>query len=193
MDAATRVTFLEGDRIYLRPLEESDANGPYPSWLNDALVCQGNSHHVYPYSRRQASGFIQHAYDANSDIILAIILKETDQHIGNIALQRINLIYRCADLSWLLGDQEQWGKGYGLEAGRLLLAHGFSALNLHRIGCATFDTNTAMRKLAQTLGMTQEGVRRQAAYKEGQYLDVVEFGILREEFERQPTQAKPLT
>jgi len=32
--------------------------------------------------------------------------------------------------------------------------------------------------------MIEEGVRRQAAYKDGRYLDVVEYGLLRAEFER---------
>ena len=53
-----------------------------------------------------------------------------------------------------------------------------------RIGCATFETNVGMRKLAGALGMIEEGVRRQAAYKDGRYLDVVEYGLLRAEFER---------
>jgi len=176
--------FIEGDRLYLRPLSEHDADGPYPSWLNDEIVCQGNSHHVYPYSKKQAIDYIQNATSTDQELILAIVLKEGGLHIGNIALQRINWIYRSAEFTILLGDKSQWGKGYGLEAGRLLIKHGFSALNLNRIECATFETNVAMKKLALALGMGEEGVRRQAAYKDGQYLDIVDFGILREEFKR---------
>ena len=39
-----------------------------------------------------------------------------------------------------------------------------------------------MRKLAAYLGMKEEGQRRQARYKLGRYVDVVEFGLLRDEF-----------
>lgn len=175
-------TFIEGERIYLRPLRDQDAEGPYPFWLNDMEVCEGTSHGIYPYSKKNALDYIQQANNADQALILAIVLHENDLHIGNIALQRINWIYRTAEFAILLGDKNQWGKGYGLEAGRLLIAHGFSALNLNRIECATFDSNEGMRKLALTLGMQQEGVRRKAAYKNGVFLDIVEFGVLREEF-----------
>jgi len=183
-DVGSQPKFLEGDRLYLRSLSEGDADGPYTGWLNDAVVSQGTSHHVYPYSKQQAIEYIQRAASTQTALILAIVLKEGDRHIGNIALQQINWIHRSAEFAILLGDTEQWGRGCGLEAGHLLLRHGFMTLNLNRIGCATFETNVGMRKLAGALGMIEEGVRRQAAYKDGRYLDVVEYGLLRAEFER---------
>jgi hypothetical protein len=42
--------FLSGKMVCLRPFESDDSKGPYPNWLNDAEVCAGNSHHVYPYT-----------------------------------------------------------------------------------------------------------------------------------------------
>lgn len=174
--------FIEGERLCLRPLVEEDADGPYPAWLNDSEVCKGNSHGVYPYSRTQAIEYIQYAATASDELILAVDLKDGGRHIGNIALQRIHKIYRSAEFSILLGDRNEWGKGYGLEAGRLLLNHGFSELNLNRIACATFETNIGMRKLALALGMKQEGVRAQAAFKDGKYLDIIEFGVLMKDY-----------
>ncbi len=40
-----------------------------------------------------------------------------------------------------------------------------------------------MRRVAERLGMREEGVRRQAAFKDGAYVDVVEYGVLRAEYE----------
>jgi RimJ/RimL family protein N-acetyltransferase len=182
----TLTPFLVGKALYLRPLSVDDADGPYPGWLNDANVCRGNSHHVYPYAREAAIEYIERAANSHEDLILAIVLKTGDRHIGNIALQRIHWVSRSAEFAILLGDTGQWGKGYGLEAARLLIHHGFSSLNLLRIACATFEANVAMRKLAAALGMKEEGIRRQAAYKDGRYLDVIEFGLLRDECEGLP-------
>jgi RimJ/RimL family protein N-acetyltransferase len=39
-----------------------------------------------------------------------------------------------------------------------------------------------MRKLALRLGMQEEGVRRQAMFKDGRYHDVVEYGVLAEDW-----------
>jgi [ribosomal protein S5]-alanine N-acetyltransferase len=179
---AEGVPFLTGERIYLRALMESDADGPYAAWFNDPEVCQGNSHHVFPYTKEAALGYIRHAKETRTELILAIVLKDSHRHIGNIALQGIHQLYRSAEFSILIGDKETWSKGFGKEAALLLLAHGFDTLNLNRISCGTFAGNAGMRKLAEGLGMKKEGERREAAWKNGKFVDVVEYGILRSEF-----------
>ncbi len=175
-----RRIFLSGTRVNLRPLEETDAKGAYVDWLNDAEVCHGNSHHVFPYSEEKASSFIRQSYSSES-LVLAITLKEENIHIGNIALQKIHPINRSAEFAILVGDKRFWGKGHGKEAGLLIIQHGFNQLNLRRIDCATFRNNEGMKRLALALGMKEEGVRKQAIYKNGEYLDVIEFGLLRNE------------
>ena len=62
--------------------------------------------------------------------------------------------------------------------GSLLIQHAFNQLNLHRVYCGTLDTNIGMKKLAVKFGMQEEGRRRDAIYKNGEYVDIVEFGIL---------------
>ena len=175
--------FLVGEHIYLRALVEEDADGEYINWFNDEEVCRGNSHHVFPHTRKKLLEYISHAHQTSSEFILAIVLKSSNKHIGNIAFQDIHQVYRCADLTIIIGEKSEWGKGYGLEAARLLLHHGFAAMNLHRISCATYETNEAMRKIALTLGMKEEGRRVEAAYKNGEYIDFVEYGILKSDYE----------
>jgi [ribosomal protein S5]-alanine N-acetyltransferase len=177
--------FLRGQRVHLRALVEADADGPYPGWLNDDQVCRGNSHHVFPYTRAAALDYIRQAATRRDELILAITLAADGRHVGNIALQRIHPIYRSAELSIVLGDRDVWGQGVGKEACRLLCDHGFAALNLHRIGCGTFADNLAMQRLALALGMTEEGRRRQAAFKDGRWVDVIEYGVLRAEYQVQ--------
>jgi RimJ/RimL family protein N-acetyltransferase len=175
-------SFLVGPRLYLRGLLEEDADGPYRHWFNDAEVCSGNSHHVFPYTQQAALAYIRHAAQTRDDLILAVVLRTGHRHIGNIALQHIHPVNRSAELAVVLGDRTAWGKGYASEAARLLCDHGFAALNLHRIACGTFEGNTAMRRLALSLGMREEGRRRQAAFKEGRYVDLIEYGVLRDEY-----------
>ena len=174
--------FLEGQRLYLRPLSEVDAEGEYPSWLNSAKVCAGNSHHLYPYSNKQAIEYIRQIQLSRTDLVLAIVQKNDDRHIGNIALQSINPIHRSAELSILIGDPDSWGLGYATEASQLICKQGFEALNLRRIGCGTYANNIGMQRVAIAIGMKKEGVRRQAIFKDGQYLDLIEYGLLRDEY-----------
>jgi len=176
------IPFLVGKSIFLRPLKESDINGPYPAWLNDAEVCGGNSHHIFPFRTQNAVTYIEKAHGDLNHLLLAVVRNKDGEHIGNIALDKINYINRSAELTILIGDKSCWNKGYGKEAARLICDHGFFTLNLHRISCGTFENNTAMCSLAEYLGMTEEGRRREAAYKDGRYLGVVEYGVLKPEY-----------
>ena len=179
-----RTGFLKGRHIYLRPLVAEDAEGDYLQWFNDEEICRGNSHHVIPHTKEKILDYIRHARTTSEEFILAIALNETGKHIGNVAFQGIDLVYRSADLTIIIGDKSAWGKGIGMEAAGLLLNHGFNTMNLHRISCATFDSNTAMKRLALSLGMKEEGRRREAAYKDGKYVDVIEFGILKDDYDK---------
>jgi RimJ/RimL family protein N-acetyltransferase len=178
---STPPPFLQGQHIYLRVLTDEDASGDYPAWLNDAEVCRGNSHHVFPYPKEAALDYIRKVRESTTNLALAIVLREDHRHIGNITLQSIHPINRSAEFAMLIGDKSAWGKGYGLEAGQLMCQHGFETLNLHRIYCGTFADNAGMIGLAHALGMKEEGRRREAAFKDGKYLDIVEFGLLESE------------
>jgi ribosomal-protein-alanine N-acetyltransferase len=179
----SRIVFLEGERIYLRALSSQDLSPTYMQWLNDAEVCRHNSHAVFPNDEERMQRFLQNTRSSsNSQVVLAIIDKQTDKHIGNLSLQNINWISRNAEFAILLGDKEFWGKGIGEEAAKLVVAYGFERLNLHRIYCGTLAGNKGMQKLAQKLKMEQEGVRREAIFKEGKYEDIVEFGVLKNDF-----------
>jgi RimJ/RimL family protein N-acetyltransferase len=185
-DEDTRTpAFLTGERVVLRPLSLTDADGPYPGWFNDPVVCRYNSHHVYPYTREQAIEYIR-SVAGGPDLVLAIDDRETGAHVGNVSLQEIDQRSRTAEFAIVIGDREAWGKGVGAEAGWLILDHGFRELNLRRVAAGTSAANTGMRRLAQRLGMREEGTRRQAMYKDGEYHDIVEFGVLRDEFQEVP-------
>ena len=176
------IPFLIGRESYLRPLVESDIEGPYPTWFNDAEACRGNTHHIFPYTAENARSYVRLANSGRRHLVLAIVRRKDGVHIGNIALDKIDYINRTADLTIMIGDKTCWGQGYGKETAHLICDHGFFVLNLNRIGCGTFDDNVAMRKLAEYLGMVEEGRRRQAVYKLGRYIDVIEYGVLRHEY-----------
>lgn len=181
-----RRPFLVGERVYLRGLDVEDLQGGYADWLNDAEVCRFNSHHRFPYSVEAARRYIESVNGSRAQIVLAIATRANDLHIGNVSLQNIDPISRGAEFAILLGDKAHWGQGYSREASELIVDHGFRELHLHRLYCGTDERNEGMRKLAAALGMKPEGVRRQAIFKDGAFRDVLEYGVLRDEFYARP-------
>ena len=174
--------FLIGNKIYLRSLELEDLSGNYVSWLNDPEVCRYNSHHFFQYTNQKAINYISKINNSFSEIVLAIILSENNLHVGNISLQNINLINRSAELAILIGDKNYWGKGIAKSSIKLLLDHGFLSLNLHRIYLGTPRENVSMQKIAIYFGMKNEGVKRDAFFKNGEFFDILDFAILQNEY-----------
>lgn len=176
------IEFLSGEHVYLRPLTEGDVSGPYLKWFNDPEVSAANGHHYRPFTKDAALAYVRGQADNAGEIVLAIAARDDDRHIGNVTLKRIDAIAKSAEFAIVIGDKTAWGKGYGKEVGRLLLDHAFHELNLERVHCGTYETNIGMQKLAAFLGMKEEGRRRKAAFKGNRYLDILEYGVLREEY-----------
>jgi [ribosomal protein S5]-alanine N-acetyltransferase len=168
------------DEYFLRSLVESDLDGPYPTWFEDQDVCCNNSHGNFFKTKDHFKAYFD-ALNFEDRIVFAMCHID-DGHVGNISLQAISFIDRSAEFAILIGDKRHWGKGLGLLAGKRLIAHGFNKLDLQRIHCGTAASNHGMIKLATTLGMEHEGTRREHLYLNGNRVDLLEYGLLRSEF-----------
>jgi len=172
--------FLIGNRLHLRPLDIRDIEGNYITWFDDAEISAWNSHHIFPKSKKQVEEYI---LNPSADrIALAIVSSSDNVHIGNISLQNIDFISRTAEYAIILGEKAYWGKGYAKEASNLIITHGFNSLNLRRISLGTTDKNVSMKKLAVSLGFVEEGRLREHMYRNGMYVDVIQFGLLKSEW-----------
>jgi len=172
---------LESKNISLRPLTLEDAEENYPHWFNDKEVTKYNSHGDIHYTKEMAIEYITSVTGKDTIKVFAIILKENNQHIGNISLQNIDIKNRSAEFAILIGETQTYSKGIGFEASSLILKYGFNDLNLHRIYCGTSSKNISMQKLALKLGMHQEGIKRDAMLKNSQFVDIIEYALLEDE------------
>lgn len=84
-----KMPFIIGTQIYLRPLEHRDLNERYLSWLNDPGVSRYLESGIFPYTKDELERFYKQVTKSPDQVILAIVDKETDQHIGNVKLGRI--------------------------------------------------------------------------------------------------------
>lgn len=96
--------------------------------------------------------------------------------------------------SWNLGDgwvgigvgqRSDWSKGYGTDAMRVLLRYAFTEINLRRVSLSLFAYNPRAQRAYEKAGFVLEGRMRQAHHRDGQRLDELLMGILREEWEEQ--------
>ena len=79
---------------------------------------------------------------------------------------------------------EFWGNGYATEAARLLVIYSLDELNARRVEAMVQADNPASERILAKLGFQEEGRKREAYYKEGEYKDISFWRLLRSEFER---------
>lgn len=173
--------FLVGEKVYLRRLERKDLEGNYFDWLNDYEVTRWLETGTFPNSIEAMESWFEKMDSSPNDIIFAVCDKETDRHMGNIRIH-INWVDRTAETGRIIGEKDFRGKGYGFESLKLAIDYCFKRLNLNRVGGGTVAGNIPALKTWEKLGYTIEGRLRKAAYRDGEYHDIIRAGILREEW-----------
>jgi RimJ/RimL family protein N-acetyltransferase len=165
------------ENVYLRALEPSDLDRMW-KWHNDSGLYEmlvGAFRHV---SHAAEEAWIrQKAAYSQTEIQLAICLKEGDQHIGNINLRSIDWVSRHAQVGVFIGEEDHWSKGYGQQAMRLILRHAFNDLGLRRVHLIVLDDNDRAIRAYEKCGFIVEGRLRQHAYKQGKFRDLIFMGI----------------
>ena len=58
----------------------------------------------------------------------------------------------------------------------------FNELRLHHIEMSAFDDNIPLLKFQENLGCISEDLKREAAFKNGGYKNIVTLGCLKDEF-----------
>ncbi len=177
-----KIVFLEGNKLFLRPLEEKVINERYLSWLNDKEVIKYMEAGIFPTTLKELKDFFHKVNKSKTDIMLAIVDKRKNLHIGNIKLGKINWIHRFADLGIMIGEKKYWGKGYGQEACKLLLEYAFNRLNLNKVILGVYANHKPAIKTYQEVGFKIEGRIRKLLNFEGKYVDKIVMGISQSEF-----------
>lgn len=164
--------------ISLRPLRPSDWKA-VEAWVQDPEVTKWM---VFGRTAPSAQRWCQELADGwPRSVTKMVVSKGTGAHldkdIGIVGLYDIEVISRKAELRILLGPNR--GKGAGTEATRLMVDHGFNALNLHRIWLGTAEGNVAARKCFTKAGFRQEGILQDDFWlPEGGYMNNVRMGIV---------------
>jgi len=170
---------IESDRLLLKPLGEEHISSAYVAWLNDPDVIRylesGGD-----YSMDQLETYVRNVL-AQDIYFWAIHLKESGKHIGNIKIDPVNLKHRFGEYGILLGEKNEWGKGYGKEASIRIIDYCFQEINLRKINLGVVLDNMAAFNLYKSIGFELEGIYRSHGFYNGKYCDIARMAIFNPE------------
>ena len=166
----------------LRELQRGDLE-KINKWRNDPeLIALLGAPFRYINSEVDIKWFENYMSNRGNAVRCSIVEEESDEILGLISLTNIDFINQSAELHIMIGEKENQGRGIGTYAVRTILSHAFQNMNLHRIELGVLDYNIAAIHLYEKCGFIQEGVKRNAIYKEGKFVDLRIYACLRENY-----------
>jgi diamine N-acetyltransferase len=171
---------LIGKRVNLRPLVRDDLIY-LRKWLEDAEI-GGLIGEVTPMSKADSEKFLKKVRADTARAWFMVVVKDNNKVIGEAGLLRMDRAWRTTDVGVIIGEKEEWGKGYGTETILLLLDYAFRHLNFHRAAIGVVGFNDRALRFWARNGFRREGVQRDAYYYDGKYYDFVMMSILEDEF-----------
>ena len=177
------MSVIYGERMRLRAAEREDVKR-FCVWVNDPDVTRYLSLYLPMSTVDEENWFNAMTQRSQSEKTLVIEMRDGDgwKMIGNCGVLDIDPVNRSGELGIMLGEKDEWDKGYGTEAMLLLVCHCFETLNLNRAYLRVYAENLRAKRSYEKAGFVEEGRLREAVYKRGKYDDVIVMSILHSEW-----------
>jgi len=131
----------------------------------------------------QWCGIQEHLWIEEIEHGFAIIDKETGAYLGGCGINRIDTMFKTANLGYWV--RSGWtGKGVASRSVRLLAAWAFNALALNRIEIICSVENKPSMRVAEKTGALREGILRRRLEYHGAPHDAALYSLLREDLNR---------
>jgi ribosomal-protein-alanine N-acetyltransferase len=185
-----------GARVLLRPLEVSD----WPAWRDIRVRCRawleqweprGDPGAADPTVDREAFRARCSAWERQRHFDAAYgfgLFLSDGRLVGEVSLGSVQRgPFQTAYIGYWI-DEEHAGSGYVPEGVLLLLRYSFNSLDLHRVEAAIVPRNQASRRVAEKLGLREEGIAQRFLQIQGVYEDHIRYAMTVEEYRARETE-----
>ena len=169
---------ITGRRVLLRPVDPADAAG-LAAIDDEALRLTGTQ-------RKASMKKLRRWYATRADhadrLDLSIVDRASGQWAGEVVLNNLDRANRSCGFRIMLGGAEFRDRGLGTEASRLVLAHAFEVVGIHRVELQVYAFNPRAKHVYDKLGFRYEGTRRQVLRWDGHWIDSHVMAMLASEW-----------
>jgi RimJ/RimL family protein N-acetyltransferase len=171
---------LKGERVTLRAVERDDLKRLHELQRNvDLVLLSDGMWQPIPLASLEKD-YDKHVSD---DDKAWFAIEVAGTVVGDLNLHHRDRRSGVSAFGVAIYDPAYVGQGYGREAIGLMLDWAFRIQNYQRIWLDTWATNERAIRCYRALGFVEEGRQRRQLYVNGEYIDVVIMGLLREEWQ----------
>ncbi|MDB4292713.1 GNAT family N-acetyltransferase [Maribacter sp.] len=176
---------LETERLVLNQIKPDDIPN-IVAYAGNKKITDNTRTMPHPYFAEDAIAWMHMAnqgFRNGDNYIFALRNKENNLLMGGIGLT-LDQEHNRAEIGYWIGEPF-WNMGYTSEAVKVLLKFGFDQLQLNKIIAAYISTNSASGKIMIKNGMIKEGEFKNHDIKNGEYVTLIHYGLLKSQYESQ--------
>jgi RimJ/RimL family protein N-acetyltransferase len=172
---------LEDSRVVVRTLEEKDIDAYVLAFAEGESLLNLVGYEEVP-SRERVARWLGDNWVGRPEWAWEFVVADvkSDAFLGTIMLHSLDWTHRRGEVGFWIAASAR-GRGAGSAALRLLLDWAFADLGLERIEMTALPENEAVPRLAAKFGFTYEGCLRQRNYERGRRVDLLIWGLLKDE------------
>ena len=184
--------FLAGETVDLRTYEEEDVAFVRDA-VNDPRVWKSLGGQVVPTNLAMERRFFEQESRDDGTIKFVVTTREGEtadggsdgsedesadvRRVGMVELNDVEWDRARAEVAFWIAPGHQ-AAGYGRDALSTLVDYAFDQLGLHKLAAEAFAFNEASIRLLESVGFEREGRLREEEYVDGEWHDVVRFGLV---------------
>ena len=174
---------INTERLLLRPFLYTDDDDMLAYWISDQKIQSLYSEPTYT-TKEEVRALLEKyisSYEKADYYRWAIIEKESNICIGQIAIFLVNNVNHFCEIEYALGSKFH-RKGFATEAVKAILKFSFNEVNFHKVQVCHKEGNIASQGVIKKCNFTYEGTLRDFFYVDGKYIDRLYYSLLKEEY-----------
>jgi ribosomal-protein-alanine N-acetyltransferase len=168
---------LIGEKTRLVRFDCSDITDRYLNWLNDSTVVQYSNQRFKRHSIESSREYLA-SFKNTDNLFLSIRRTTGGECIGTLTVYAA-MPHGTADIGILIGNVQEWGCGYGLDAWNTVSDWLIAHCRMRKVTGGTLSCNEGMVKIFERSGMHLEGTRRAHELVEGIPMDTLYYARFR--------------
>lgn len=153
---------IETERLILRKLEISDLEQVYNNWCSDPKVSKYVTWDMHE-NIEQTKEYIKFKlglYEKDYRFDWVVVIKETNEVIGEIDAVKQSLNYNLVELGYCYGSK-YWNNGYATEALKAVIRYLKEVALVEKVTACHISTNPASGRVMQKAGMNYDATLKE--------------------------------
>ncbi len=185
---------IQGDRVLLRPFDETDIDfllqildEPNLKKLTGSVDNDSEANRrANRYERQETIDWYRTRNQQDERLDLAVVHKPSGELAGEVVFNDYDESTGNVNFRVLLSEKF-CNQGIGTEAISLFIKYGMEVLKFHKINLEVFSFNPRAERVYQKVGFILEGVKREEFCYNGKYVDTKLYAMLQLDYNKLET------